>query len=295
MLTRHADISGDSLIALRPETSGAFKANYNRIPFLLEHHLHNHPLFELSYIVKAAERLTAKMPDRVYYNMGDLAIGRGWDYTGDHSFRGSHVLERIQTAGAWIILKSVQVLPEYADVLKAILDDIHAASEREYEDCTYQRNISVIVTSPRRKTHYHMDRDCNYLLQIRGSKMTYVFDGRDPGVVTNQELERFYSGDINAATYREILQQKALAFPLTPGTGVHIPVTFPHWVQNDDNISISASINFCFTDSSIPDIYQINHRLRRLGLNPRRAGESPLADTAKKAVAKLARVALKHG
>ena len=37
----------------------------------------------------------------------------------------------------------------------------------------------IFVTSPRRVTPYHIDRECNFLLQIRGEKNLYVFDRND--------------------------------------------------------------------------------------------------------------------
>jgi hypothetical protein len=66
-------------------------------------------------------------------------------------------------------------------------------------------------------------------------------------------------------------------------------VTFPHWVENGDNVSISVSINFRFVDRTVPDIYRLNSYLRRLRLHPRLPGESALSDGVKKLASKTLR------
>jgi len=266
-----------------------FRDNYNRRPFVLEHELGGHPLLELPRLISVAQSFASDHPERLYYTIGNKNLSGGWDYTTQRPVPPKEAIDQIQTANTWLILKGVQVLAEYSLLLDQILDEIHAASNREWRGCTTTRNMSVIITSPNQITPYHMDADCNYLLQVAGAKTLYVFNGADRNVVTAEELERFYSGQINAAQYRETSQAGAWRFELTPGHGVHIPVTYPHWVENGNNVSISVSINFMFVDRTVPDIYRINKYLRRLGLNPRLPGESSVADGVKKLASKTLR------
>jgi len=267
-----------------------FRDNYNRQPFELSHNLSPHPLFQRSRLAGLVKTIAEHHSDRLYCNVGRLGIGRGWDYTTtDRSFSAQEAFEEIETAEAWIILKGVQVVPEYEQLLRQILSEIHEASGRNLERDTKNWNISIIISSPNRITPYHMDADCNYLLQLHGTKTAYVFNGNDRSVVTTRELEQFFLGDINAAEYKEVSQAGAWRFELSPGRGVHVPVTFPHWVQNDDNVSISASINFCFVDRTIADAYRINHYLRKLGISPGEPGQSEFADSVKKLAAKTFR------
>ena len=276
------------LIPLTAEARLQFEKNYNRVPFLLQHSLCHSQLFSMPSLIEFAQRLSA-IPGAVYFNVGRQGVDRGWDFCKDKSFSAREALDRIENSDAWMILKSVQRDPAYSEVLHGILREVHQASRREYENLIHRRNISIIITSPNRITPYHFDEDCNYLLQIHGKKTIRVFDGSDRTVVTPKELERFYSGNINAAQYRPELEEKAIRYELTPGTGVHVPVTFPHWVQNHDNVSVSASINFCFKDESVPDVHRINHYLRRAHVNPRQPGQSALSDSAKKIAAHLRR------
>jgi hypothetical protein len=288
MKTKEILLGESALIPVTSESRVQFETNYNRSSFLLRHALNRSELFTLSNLMDLAQRMSA-IPKAVYFNVGKLGVGRGWDFSKEHSFSAEEALDQIETSEAWMILRRVQRDPAYNEVLHNILREVHQASRREYEGTTHSHNISVILTSPNRITPYHFDADCNYLLQIHGSKTIHVFNGADRAVVTPEELERFYLGDINAAQYRPVLDDEARKYELTPGTGVHVPVTFPHWVQNHDNVSVSASINFCFNDETIPDLHRVNHYLRRAHLKPRQPGQSALADGAKGVAAKLLR------
>jgi len=274
---------------ISPGSENLFRENYSRRPFILEHHLSGHPLLQLPHLTAVAQSFATQQPEHLYYTIGNVNLSAGWDYGTQRAIPPKEAIDQIQTANTWLILKGVQILPEYGQLLDEILEEVHAVSAREWKRSTTDRNISVIVTSPNQITPYHMDADCNYLLQIAGAKTIYVFNGADRSVVTGGELERFYSGQINAAQYREASQESAWRFELTPGHGVHIPVTFPHWVQNAGNVSISVSINFRFVDRTVPDIYHLNHYLRRLGLHPKLPGESIVSDGAKKLVSRTLR------
>ena len=274
---------------LAPGNENLFRENYNRRPFILEHQLSGNPLLQLPHLTAVAQSFATQQPEHLYYTIGNVNLSAGWDYGTQRAVPPTEAIDQIQTANTWLILKGVQILPEYGQLLDQILQEVHALSAREWKRSTTDRNISVIITSPNQITPYHMDADCNYLFQIAGTKTIYVFNGADRSVVTAGELERFYSGQINAAQYREASQESAWRFQLTPDHGVHIPVTFPHWVQNSEKVSISVSINFRFVDRTVPDIYRLNHYVRRLGLNPKLPGESNISDGAKKLVSTMVR------
>jgi len=146
------------------------------------------------------------------------------------------------------------------------------------------KNAIVFITSPRRVTAYHIDRECNFLLQIRGEKAMSVFDRTDRVVLPDVEIERYWAVDNNAAIYKPQHQDRAYVHRMTPGDGVHIPVNAPHWVKNGDSASVSLSINFEFNARTKSDVYRANFFLRRLGLRPTPPGQSVLKDRAKRLV-----------
>ena len=140
------------------------------------------------------------------------------------------------------------------------------------------------ITSPGRVTPYHIDRECNFLLQIRGEKNLYVFDRNDEEVLPITEIERFWAVDNNAAVYKPQFQNRASTYRLVPGNGVHIPVNNPHWVQNDNNVSISLSVNFTWKDWERANVYRANYLMRKFGMSPTPPKQSRLLDWAKNVV-----------
>jgi hypothetical protein len=151
----------------------------------------------------------------------------------------------------------------------------------QIEPMIMQEDIIIFVTSPKRVSTYHIDRECNFLLQIRGTKTLHVFDREDREVLSEEEIERFWTVDHNAAAYKPHLQNRATSYRLTPGTGVHIPVNCPHWLENDDNVSVSLSVNFQFKDSVRANPYRANFLLRKIGLHPTPPGKSAALDSLK--------------
>jgi hypothetical protein len=116
------------------------------------------------------------------------------------------------------------------------------------------------------------------LLQIKGTKTIHIFDRADREVLPEEEIERFWTVDNNAPTYKPQFQGRATSYKLRAGNGVHIPVNCPHWVENDDNISVSLNVNVQFKDTLRANTYRANHALRTLGLTPRPPGQSPTVD-----------------
>ncbi|MEL4383220.1 hypothetical protein, partial [Shewanella algae] len=71
-----------------------------------------------------------------------------------------------------------------------------------------------------------------------------VFDHEDRELVTHEDREHFFSGDISRAAYRKEKQKDAVAYDLKAGFGVHVPVCAPHWVQNRDSVSVAISVTY---------------------------------------------------
>jgi hypothetical protein len=139
----------------------------------------------------------------------------------------------------------------------------------------------LFITSPKRITTYHIDRECSLLLQIQGDKQISIFDRNDREVLSEEEIERFWAVDHNAPRYKPELQHHATVYELRPGNGVHIPVNAPHWVQNGNSISISLNVNFQYRDTVRANLYRLNFVLRKMGVRPSPPGISPIKDRVK--------------
>jgi hypothetical protein len=260
--------------------SSVFRENFERMSFEISRHLASHPLFQLPQLMDLAERTLRTRPSDFYYDMGDVAPGEKWKDT-NHAFSPLKALRRLENSDAWFIFRSTQRDPEYAELYRHAIAEIKAMVGGGIESKISKEDIIIFVTSPKRVTSYHIDRECNFILQIHGEKDLYVFDREDRQILPEVEIERFWTLDNNAAIYRPELQDRAWSYKLAPGNGVHVPVNCPHWLKNHDNISVTLSVNFQFIDSMRADIYRANHYLRKLGMNPSPPGQSTVRDRAK--------------
>lgn len=263
--------------------TSAFRANFERRSFEVSHHLASHPLFEVPHLMDLAARTLKTRPSDLYHDMGDVAPGQKWKDT-HREFSPLKALRQLENANAWFIFRSTQRDPLYAELYRHAIAEIKDLVGGDIDSMISKEDIIIFVTSPKRVTAYHIDRECNFILQIRGEKDLYVFDREDREILPEEELERFWATDNNAANYRPELQDRAASYRLVPGNGVHVPVNCPHWVQNDDNISVTLSVNFQFVDSVRADIYRANYYLRKLGINPTPPGKSAVLDRAKATV-----------
>jgi hypothetical protein len=267
------------MLDLHPEI---FRDSFNKRHFVLHHDLAGSPLFELSRLIELARDTAASRPDDIYYDAGVADIGERWGKS-PCRFPVDETIRRIETAGAFIILKRAEHDPAYARILQECLSDLLQVSGRELERKMRRKEVIIFITSPKRLSTYHIDSETNFLLQVHGEKDISIFRKDDREVLPEEEIERFWTVDNNAAVYRPHLQDHADVVRLVPGNGVHIPVNAPHWVQNDDNISVSVSINYHSWDSEYAHLYCANHYLRKaLGVKPTPPGKSPLLDTLKR-------------
>jgi hypothetical protein len=272
-----------------------FVRNYNRESFLFEHTLNQNPLFDLDQIIALARRLP---PSSYYYSTTAAKVGDGWEEGSERKRSLVETLETIASTNSLVILKHVERDPEYGPVfenaLKSVVDQV---GDKLRDDLVIGR-ATLLVSSPKRVTAYHIDGETNYLLQLRGTKDFSVFDGFDRTILTPEELESFYSGNLNGAIYKPELQSRAKVYPLAPGNGAHVPLHCPHWVQNSDAISVSLSLNFNLRSGErLQQLHQINHKLRQRGFHPAMPGDSAMQDQLKLMLHKglrTARAAIPH-
>jgi len=257
------------------------RAKFNKQSFEVSHHLSTHPLFQLPELMALAERTVKLRPDDLYYDMGNIEPGQRWDAVPNPKFSAVEALRQLSTSDAWFIFRHTQRDPAYRAIFDRGLSEIKAIVGDQIQSQIRQEDIIIFVSSPRRVSSYHIDRECNFLLQIKGTKTLYVFDRDDREVLPQEEIERFWTVDNNAPVYRPQFQDRAISYKLVPGNGAHIPVNSPHWVQNDENISVSLSVNFQLLDSMRANVYRTNFFLRKIGLTPSAPGLHPLGDSVK--------------
>ncbi len=268
---------------LRPlldDPDQAFKTCYNRSTFMFRHGLQGHPLLDLSSLVELGKRL--EKHNATYWSNGAVAVGDGWGKGTDNRRPLVVTLENIQDNNSLVILKAVVhdpvVGPIMREVSQAIVDLVGPALR---EDLTTAR-ASILIASPHRVTAYHIDSDVNFLLQVAGRKLFSVYNHADRSVISDLELERYFSGDQNGAVFKEDQRQQATFHDLSGGFGVHVPSMSPHWAQNGDDVSVAISFNYDLSSiERLARLYRVNHRLRRFGFRPRAPGDTRVRDRAK--------------
>jgi hypothetical protein len=259
----------------------AARDKFDKQSFEVSHRLASHPLLQLPKLLELAERTVKSRPQDLYFDMGNVKTGQRWDQIPEANFSAVEAMQQLESSNAWFLFRRAQNDPAYRELFEQSLGEIKKMSGEDIDTLLRQQDILIFVTSPNRVTPYHIDRECNFLLQISGTKTLHVFDREDRQILPDEEIERFWAVDNNAPVYRPQYQDRAISYRMMPGTGVHIPVNFPHWVQNDNNISVSLSVNFQFLDSKRANLYRTNYYLRKLGINPSTPGLHNSRDTAK--------------
>jgi Cupin-like domain len=272
------------LLELRREV---FAERFNKRYFELRHALAGHPLFELPRLIELANATAAERRDDLYYDAGVSDLNERWG-TSRCALPIDETIRRIETAGAFIILKRAETDRAYAGVLDECMAELLEVSGAQMRRQMRRPEAIIFITSPRRISTYHIDSETNFLLQVRGEKDISIFSKYDREVLPEEEIERFWTVDRNAAVYKPQYQARADVVRLVPGNGVHIPVNCPHWVQNDDNVSVSVSINYHSWNREYADLYCANYYLRKkLKLTPTPPWQSPLLDAVKRPVGAL--------
>ncbi len=267
-------IPSGQIMDIQPAT---FAEKFNKVSFDFQHKLQNQPALSMDRLMELFEK-TLPYPDQVYWDAGEKDVNQRWNERPGRDFPADQAIERIRENGAWIILFGAERDPEIAALLEESIQEVNELSGGKLFPLMKVRSAYIFITSPRRITTYHIDRECNFLLQIRGEKTIHVFDRYDRDVLPESELETFWTKDNNAPRYRPELQGRAQSTLLKPGTGVHIPVNATHWLQNGDDISVSLSLNFQFKNEQLGNVYRANYYLRKLGLNPTPPGKRSSLD-----------------
>jgi hypothetical protein len=263
----------------RPDNPG-FREDFDSKPFEFQHSFDTaHPLFQMDRVRQLLTNPETKTG--IYYDAGDIRVDQRWDAVPARNKPVEEVFDSLDNAGAWIILRRVHKDPQYNEILEECLAEVKRLSGRAIDEDKKSQEAMIFLTSPARVTAYHIDRECNFLMQVSGEKQISVFDRNDREVVPDQELETFWSKDNNAGVYKPQFQDRASVYTMRPGTGVHIPVNCPHWLKNGNNVSISLSISYQYQDSRRKNVYQANYYLRKLGLKPTPPGASPFLDSLK--------------
>ena len=129
--------------------------------------------------MELAERTIKTRPAGIYYDAGDIRVDQRWDQMPKKQFSVVETMKRIETCGAWLLFKDVQRDPDYRAFLGRGWDKIKAKIGDNLKSQVLREDALIFVTSPKRIATYHIDRECSFLLQIKGTKTIHIFDRAD--------------------------------------------------------------------------------------------------------------------
>ena len=262
-----------------------FRGMFNDKAFLFSHNLAGNPLFELPRLTQLAEFLIKKEgANCVRWKNANSPVDAKWAQLppNEQLKNVSDAISNLDKSGSWVVLYRVQNDPEYSAILEQALDDIEEMIGHLLRPEITWKDSYIFMASPQALTPYHIDHETAFLMQVHGDRKAYLWDQKDRSVVTDQELENYYIGDLGAGTYREENKAKAIEFPMDAGKGVHHPVLAPHYYQNGNDYSVAIGVHLCLREvDDMGRAYQVNALLRKLGLNPTPVGVNPAKDKQK--------------
>ncbi|HEY4352111.1 MAG TPA: cupin-like domain-containing protein [Paraburkholderia sp.] len=247
--------------------------------FGVHHPLAGHREFSIEALEEAAMEASRRKGD-LYVDAGNFSFADKWGTTPKPDMTIHEIFDRIETAGAWLVMKHVESNRAYKALLDEFVEFLLEIAGPEGSRLLSNAEMIVLVTSPRRKSAFHFDAEVNFLAQVQGSKDIWICDPLDRSVTTEEEIERYYSVANNAGTFKPHAETVARRFTQRPGDAVHIPTHASHWVQNHDSVSVSVSLNMEFP-RRFADTYRANYYLRRFGIKPRPPGQSDVVDRSK--------------
>ncbi len=251
-----------------------FREHYNQTCFMFEHALQWPDLFELANVVELSER----HPDSSYSTHDDPL-----DDDVQRARKPKTLAQTIATMAdtdSLVIVKGLADDPEFGPVFADLLAEFEDTLGELLRADVAHAGATLVMSSPRRVTPYHIDDEVRFLLQLRGENIVNVFDPNDRTLLTESELEAFYTGDANAAKFKKERQHEARVFDFVPGTGLHLPVLAPCWTLNGDSISVAISLDFgLHSNARTAKVYRRKKNLRNRGIAPLLSAVSLWQDT----------------
>ncbi|GLQ38919.1 hypothetical protein GCM10007908_25390 [Rhizobium albus] len=241
-----------------------FQSHFPLRPFRISHDLAGDPRLTLPAILE----LVGKLPgDRIEYNSGKVGISQDPSTTPLVDLTPDEVVARIETAGAWMVLKRIEVEPAYRQLLEDALNSVaRARGHKSVVDAGFTDIQGFLfVSSPNSTTPFHLDGEDNFFVQIHGDKQFNVYDNEDRAILSEDLIEHSLTRHRNM-TFDPAFEDRGMHNALKPGEGLFVPYLWPHYVQTKESYSISLAITWkSRAVKRRNSLYLANSLLRRRG------------------------------
>jgi len=253
----------------------------------IQHSYHDHPFFQLDALEGLAQRLYSK--EKCRFCSSKTQVDSPFDHQ-PAPLDGrtlEDVFRRIDEPGSWIALYDVQLDKLYRELLIEVQEEMEALVHPI--QTIHDVRAFIFISSAPSVTPFHIDRENNFWLQIRGHKKLTVWDHRDRKAVSAADVERFLLfGDLHNVKLSDNTRASGNSYDCRAGDGVYFPMTSPHMTESDpawmDGEPVTISVGMVFyTDitSRNTRVNMMNYQLRSLGIEPSPPGQSQLRDRVK--------------
>lgn len=256
----------------------------------LRHNFDQHPLMQLPELAKLAKDLSKTKQCR-FITPGSKQESAFFHDDQDPQGRGiDEIFRRIEEPGSWVALYNIETHPVYRGFLNEVMACFKPMVEPE-EPGIFNVGGFIFISAPPSVTPFHIDRENNFWLQVKGRKVMNVWEPGDRHVVSARTRDEFILyGGLEDVRLKDGYRERSHEFDVGAGDGVYFPSTSPHmtrsdpdWVTPGDGVSISIGVVF-YSDVTRRRAYvhAWNLLLRtKLGITPREPGESEFVDRLK--------------
>lgn len=202
----------------------------------------NHRLKETGlFTVEAIGRLIDKAEPRQYIlnTMGHDKNVNEWRHGEIGDLSGVEVIETIRNGRLWMnLFRIMEIDPEY----NKVLDQIFTEFEMYVPGLkTYQRNLTLLISSPNIQVYYHADIQGQSLWQLEGKKRVYVYPVNE-AFISDADVEKILMHETEEeVSYASWYDDYAEVHDLEAGQMMHWPLYGPHRVENHDCLNISVT------------------------------------------------------
>ncbi len=243
----------------------------------LKHDFDKHPALQMEALRSLALRLDARGEGHVKFI--DPAAQLDSDFvlsTESHDGRTiDNVFDSLDVPGTWIAIYQAQDDPEFREVVATVIaaaGSLLSGSEAEILDA----DAYIFISRAPSLTPFHIDRENNFLLQVKGKKHMSVWNPDDRLAVSEACVEDWIVKQTlqNIEFTEQKLAHAALDGEIGAGDGIFMPSTSAHMTRTEDESSdaeTSVTVGFVFYTAATrrrANIYALNSILRYIGLNP---------------------------
>lgn len=249
---------------LTPDGVGRLRVAYPHSTGKLTHYLTENPLLSREMLALAAERMN---PADVECRAANGRNGGAFPMAAAVADSPAETIRQIDRAGRWVMLRHAEQLPEYRELIDVLLGEMEPVLAPVTGEAL-KLVAFVFVSSPGTLTPYHFDPEFSILFQVSGSKRFATFPVAEPWLPAAPQ-EQFHRLEDNLLPWQETYRQDETVHRLLPGEALFVPYKVPHWVEVDDEPSVSISLTWRTQGSIEQDLaWRCNDWLRQRGFTP---------------------------